>query len=135
MLEPSKRLCDRGKRVQCMVENSVTEKTIKRGNKNTHRDTAFSEAEFFFCPLMSDRFSGSLLMPPACFSSPVPMERGRTSDGCLQGWSFKKQRLSKEFFRISLRDLYQMSFRVQKEENAHAQKHPCEVQEAARARQ
>lgn len=27
MLEPSKRLCDRGKRVQCMVENSVTEKT------------------------------------------------------------------------------------------------------------
>lgn len=106
-----------------------------RGNKNTHRDTAFSEAEFFFCPLMSDRISGSLLMPPACFSSPVPMERGRTSDGCLQGWSFKKQRLSKEFFRISLRDPYQTSFRVQKEENARAQKHPCEVQKAARARQ
>lgn len=98
-----------------------------RGNKNTHTDTAFSEAEFFFCSLMNDQFSGSLFMPLACFSSAVLMGREEMKDGCLQRWSFKKGRLSREFFRISLRDLHQMCFKVQKEENACAQKHPCEV--------
>lgn len=107
-----------------MVENAVTERT---GAIKTHKDTAVPEAEFFFCPLMNDQFSGSLLMPPACFSSPVLIEREGMNDGCLQRWSFKKERLSKEFFRISLRDLYQMCFKEQKEENACAQKHPCEV--------
>lgn len=55
-----------------MVENAVTERT---GAIKTHTDTAVPEAEFFFCPLMNDQFSGSLLMPPACFSSPVLIER------------------------------------------------------------